>query len=111
MIRQNHLAGKPKNGYNTRGDTGGIAQRGGGLVLKDGIDQKAFIYYHRQQDGIFPHFPGTAAEVLDGNYCYMRVYLFKSKEVDSHVEHISWEVYADNAPVELGSVPIYELLF
>jgi hypothetical protein len=95
-------------GYNLRGQLG---QAEVSPLEKNGIKQRAFIYYHRQPHGIYPLFPNAEQKVFDGNNFYISLYLFENKESDSKSEHISWQVYADNAPPEEGQISMYELFF
>jgi hypothetical protein len=96
-------------GYNARG--GQLAQAEVGLIEKNGVWHRTFIYYHRQPDGIYPLFPNAEQKVFDDNRFYISLYLFEKKEADSKSVYISWQVYADNAAPEEGKISMYELFF
>lgn len=98
-------------GYNLRGRPEPLSVSGGQSVNRDGTPCRAFIYYHRHPQGVYPLFPNTEHQVLDGSYAYINVYLFKSNEETAKSQAITWEVYADDAPPHSGSKAMYELFF
>lgn len=100
------------DGYNLRGQPDPLSQRRGTLTVRDGVEVKEFLYYHRQQQrALFPLFPGTDQDVFDGNYAYINLYLFEQNEANARAQCLSWKVHADNAPPSEGRIPMYELFF
>ena len=99
------------DGFGTSGGgkTMTILQRSGRLLEHNGTMCREYLYYHKQRLGIYPLFPGTDEEILDGNYAYLLMIVTKQKEHDSIKQYMEWVVNADNAmPVE-GSINMYEL--
>ena len=100
------------DGYNLRGQPDPLSQRGGTSTFRDGVEAREFLYYHRQQQqALFPLFPGTYQEVLDGNYAFISLYLVEPNEDNARTQFLSWKVHADNAPPSEGRIPMYELFF
>jgi hypothetical protein len=100
------------DGYNPHGQPDLLNQNGGRIVDKEGKNVREFLYYHRQEHQVVvPMFPNTSHDVLDGNFAFINLYLFRRKAEQAHFDRLTWNVYADNAPTYEGSIPMSDLFF
>lgn len=81
------------------------------VLVKNGQKYRQLRYHHRDQAGSPPLFPGTNIEVLDGNRRKANLHFNMEMELQSHMDYISWVVYADGAVPQTGEISVYELFF
>lgn len=99
------------DGYDIRGGIENIVQKDRRSFQRNGVMCKEFLYYHKQKLGLYPLFPGTDEDILDGNYAYIQLSLFANNEDNSRLQSLSWVVNADKSPPVEGSITMYDLFF